>query len=406
MLKQSKSLKKDEKLDRYLKGAESVLEYRSEGGDLTDRKFQDLLQRVQRQYRDFHADVTGLRIKSEMAKTGFTDETKWRLASYDDPEIYEKFKALGGDGYKGKRGYAGYGLLKKAERDSELKKILSGKDVFSDVSNWFKGFKEHDNMEKLHTGGVVGSTGPKFLEKGEVVLPKTYADGGLVAFRDGGQAKFSDAKFLDTATKADTSDLESAVNKFIGKLTSVIENSKVGVDVSGVSVPVVNEDDVTVAVSNKDNVTVAVVNEDDVTVSVDPTGAVVNVDATEAAARIATAIRTTTAGGTVGAERLDILAETVKAVDDRLINVKDSITTMVINATEQMQTVKSATEQKVKELKEEVRIQVSELRTKNADVVSSVSNVIHRYDVKINDLSYDVNKVTSLTMSNLHQGGI
>ena len=426
MLKQSKSLKKDEKLDKYLKGAGSVLAYRSGGGDLTDRKFQDLLQRVQRQYREFHADVSGLRIKSEMAKAGFTDETKWRLASYDDPELYEKFKALGRDGYKGKKGYAGYSLLKKDERGSELEKILSGKDVFSDVASWFKGFKERkgfnkeeykgdswfkdvkdwlkksvtDDIDTLHTGGIVGSTGPKFLEKGEVVLPKSYAEGGVVTSQIEKLSKKGGANFLNGKIELDSAEFKNAIASFesaVSRLDDIklsVDSTPIPVDITGVSIPV-DTAGITGLVVSVDASDAA----DRISAAI--TGSVVSVDASEAADRISAAIRTTTAGGTVGAERLDILAETVKAVDDRLINVKDSITTMVINATEQVQTVKSVTEQKVKELEEEVRKQASELRSGTADVVSLVSNISHRHDTEIRDLSYSVNKALSLTISNL-----
>jgi len=51
------------------------------------------------------------------------------------------------------------------------------------LSDTFKGNKQLEGgrfMPIMHDGGVTRSTGPHYLEKGEVVLPRRFADGGLV----------------------------------------------------------------------------------------------------------------------------------------------------------------------------------------------------------------------------------
>jgi hypothetical protein len=297
----------------------------------------------------------------------------------------------------------------------DFDKILAERNLFRDIGLWFKDlmgtFKTHTPehpynayvpMDIMHTGGIAKSTGPKFIEKGEVILPKSYAEGGVVASPLVDLAKPGATKFLNGKTELDSSEFKSAIDDFetiVNKLEEVTKDVKLTVDTS-VAVPI----DVGDAVVPVDITNVSVpVDVTGVSIPIDTTGVTVSVDAADAASRISAAIATATAGlgGTVGAERIDILAETVKAVDDRLISVKDNVDTMVFDTTEKLNSVKSSIEDRMNNIEVEVRRHVSELRSQNADVVSSVSNVSHKYESYITSLTDSLNKITSLTMSNL-----
>jgi hypothetical protein len=298
--------------------------------------------------------------------------------------------------------------------------LTSESHIFSGIWRFLKRFLFGTEQEtpKMHTGGVVDATGPKFLEKGEVVLPKAYADGGLVKFQEGGQAKFSDAKFLNGETKLDSSGFEDAVNR-LDSITkdfkNTVENVKLNVDttqqvsvnVGDAVVPV----DVGTAVVPVDasNVTVSIdtagvsvpVDVGNAVVPVDTSNATINVDIGDAADRIAAAISSASvgAGGTVGAERLDILAETVQAVNDKLINVNDSVRTVIANVNSQMQLVKTNVEDKMAKIEVEVRQQLGDLRSQAADVRSSVSNVEHKYKSQLDDVIRKLNDTRSSVLS-------
>lgn len=62
----------------------------------------------------------------------------------------------------------------------QLKKGMKD-DTLSDLWTTPEGYANGGRfMPMLHNGGVTRSTGPHYLEKGEVVLPRRFADGGLV----------------------------------------------------------------------------------------------------------------------------------------------------------------------------------------------------------------------------------
>ncbi len=153
----------------------------------------------------------------------------------------------------------------------------------------------------MHGGGIKRTTGLAYLEKGEMVLPKQFAEGGVVDELKDVISIPTSAKSLNMKIEVDVSELKEIIEK--GIEVNIDDTVKVGVDPG------------------------------DTTVGVDP-DAKVNVDISGMATEFATAVRDATAdiivkidttGGGVGAAENDALArvaESVETVNNSLITVK------------------------------------------------------------------------------------
>jgi len=329
------------------------------------------------------------------------------------------------------------------------------------VEDWLKDFgtgktstRNISPSDVMHSGGKVDETGFKYLQKGELVLPANLADGASVPE----VARLIQPQIgssLSGKTEVDSTGFESAIGEFknvVTKLEDLIKNTKLDVDtskqievnttgvsipvnVAGVSVPIevgsavvpvdvgdarVGVDigtamvpvDVAGAMVGVDiaGVTIPVdiagltipVDVGDVKVPVDTTGASVELNAGDIADRIAASIKGAVGtGGTVGAERVDALAETIKAMDDRLLSVKSGVTEMISANSVEIQELKAELSEKVRIIESSVRREVDGLRNQSADLRSSVSDISHRYDSKFSNIEYNINNIKSLSMSKI-----
>ena len=223
--------------------------------------------------------------KRVAAKKGIPEEVKLKAGFGASPKRTVKEEAM---------------LAKILEREKfpkaipepiEKQGILVGKNRIDIDEELFSG-----EIPVMHDGGIKRTTGLAYLEKGEIVLPKQFAQGGAVS--DGLKNVVSiptSAKSLNMKVEIDTSKLEKIIEK--GIEVNIDDTVKVGVDPG----------DVTVGVDPNAKVGV----DPDAIVSVDPE-AKVGVD-------------TSGITGGVGAAENDALArvaESVERVNNSLITVK------------------------------------------------------------------------------------
>ena len=179
------------------------------------------------------------------------------------------------------------------------------------------------SMPVMHAGGQVRKTGPVFAQRGELVLPKGFAEGGFIddttssAVLKEGAIKIQDDGIAETIAEKIKTTLESTK-------IDIKEDAKVGVDVSDVTVPV-DVGDVKIGID-----TVGV------TVPVDTSDVSVGIDVTAAADTIGQAIsnainnasvdvKTTSSTDSVGADKIDEVASLVSEVQDKVFTLRDEL---------------------------------------------------------------------------------
>jgi TP901 family phage tail tape measure protein len=307
---------------------------------------------------------------------------------------------------------------KTSSREFEvMKAITSGdnkriKELLEEMSK-FK--MKPGGREVYHSGGEIQNTGFKYLRRGEVVLPGKYAEGGPVI--KSVLEKSSDA--LGSGLTLDSSSFESAIDDFedaVDKLEVLISDSKIKVDTT-TPIPV-EVGDATVPVDT-DGVTVSVdvtgasvpvdtsgafvtVDTAGITVPIDASSLTVDLDATGAADRIANAVKyALSTGASVGADKMDSLAEALSNVNDKIITVKNDLTNLITDTVEVVGGVKANVETRVSNIEASVRRQLDSLRSQTSDVRSTTYNLSFKNESKLLSIEEEINKLKSMIMSNV-----
>jgi hypothetical protein len=191
-----------------------------------------------------------------------------------------------------------------------------------------------DSMKVMHHGGFVNKTGPVFAQKGEVIFPKGFAEGGMVS-----DLLEEDLPSLKNLTfKIDTSELKALLDKEL-KVEDIelkvedkileVEDKIFSVEdkIFSVEDKELKVEDVELKVEDKifqvEDKTFSV---DDVVLKVDDTPLKIDVgtivsDISEAVREAVSniTVQTENAGGAVGADEFATLTETVNNVNDKII---------------------------------------------------------------------------------------
>jgi hypothetical protein len=176
---------------------------------------------------------------------------------------------------------------------ARLKRELAGVDNRSNITKTKTG-----SLPVFHGGGVINQTGPIFAEKGERILPKKYADGGVVG----------DNFIPQTLSRPSTESSNVQFDDLAEKIKSAVGELVIKVDVGDAKVPVDAEG---------------------VTVGVDVAGISIPVDAGTVAADISSALASANiGGGAVGADALDELTSLIDDVHNKVLAVNNQVDTL------------------------------------------------------------------------------
>jgi len=255
------------------------------------------------------------------------------------------------------------GLLRKSDASFQTLQSIAARDISEEINAREKAkFAPKQSLTKYHTGGVVPTTGPIFAQAGEVILPRGFQEGGAVG--DAAVLRSTTIK-IDSSGIADeiAAQIKSAIE---GTEIRIDEDAKVKVDVTDVVIPVdVGEAKVPVDTT-------------DAKVSVDTTNVVIpiddsSIDASAIGEAIASAIGTVkvdVSGSSVGADRFDQQSETISKLDDRILEIKESLDVKI----------KSAQTETLNSVRTEVIRQVESALNNITQDISKHENLISRFN--------------------------
>ena len=205
--------------------------------------------------------------------------------------------------YESLKGY--YKKQREQGLDEDYEKELIGRKGLPSL----KAGGSIDSMRVMHHGGFVNKSGPAFLQKGEVVFPKSFADGGVVE--------------SDVATEALRGTLKIKLDveelRVLWETELKVEDTELKVEDKVLSVdqtPLPVEDKIFTAVIEDPTIEVII---DAGTIASDIASAI-----SAAVSDITVKVENAT-GGAVGADEVNIIAETVAKVDDRLITLNKEL---------------------------------------------------------------------------------
>jgi hypothetical protein len=243
--------------------------------------------------------------------------------------------------------------------------------------------RDGGSLSVFHQGGVVSQTGPILAQRGEMIVPRALADGGLVdnevatATLKGGTIRIEESGIADKIANKIKEVLESTEVK-------VDEDAKVAVDVGDATVPVeVGEESVSV-----DTTGISIpVEVGTVVVPVDAAGAgeIIGKAVGTAISQATVDVNVNTTGAAVGAEaKIDALTELTNTVRDELITVKDDLETQIVDVRNDITTtVGTEVESRVNAAITRVQQDVNEQRTQLSLAQSKISRVEHNTNYRI-----------------------
>jgi predicted DNA-binding WGR domain protein len=176
----------------------------------------------------------------------------------------------------------------------QLKKKLTGVIDRSNLTVTRKSYSDGGSLPVFHGGGVISQTGPIFAEKGERILPKKFAEGGVVGANFIPQTL---AKPVNESQNIQWDDMAEKIKSAVGELV-------IKVDVGDAKVPVDTEG---------------------ATVGVNVEGISIPVDAGTVAADIRGAMESANVKGAVGADALDELHSLIDDVHNKVLVVSGEI---------------------------------------------------------------------------------
>jgi len=237
-----------------------------------------------------------------------------------------------------------------------------------------------------HHGGEVRKTGNIFAQKGEVVLPKSFADGGMV----------DDKVMSQSLNKSVVATIDTSELKKLMAQPLTVEETTVKVDKVEVEQPEwgieVKQPEWEIEIEQPDPITVALDTGDAESrlassISDAINNATVNVEATG------------TAG--VGGQELDALGEAIAQVSDRVFELKtthdDKINIIESKLSEENIDIGQAIEQAVDRRVASVDKSISDTNS-NMDTVRSSSERQRQYfEQKLSDVEYRLNNISNIT---------
>ena len=181
-----------------------------------------------------------------------------------------------------------------------------------------------DSMRAMHHGGFVTKTGPAFLQKGEVVFPKNFADGGQVYGEVSKLLEEELPSLQDITIKIDTSELESLLREATVQIDpESIKNALADVELSVDPAPITDALE-GIALSVEDKEFVAVLADPSVTVEFDDTTVVRNISGAVAEAVSNITVTAELAGGAIGADEATVAAA-IESMDNKLLDMKGNL---------------------------------------------------------------------------------
>jgi hypothetical protein len=274
------------------------------------------------------------------ANKRFIEDLKVRLERFGGPMSLDPHNILSSQTYYAARlkEIESRGLSKKAEEAAKERiEAQRQADMAKQIDKWQAGLNKmnegffasmnpnNGSRQVKHFGGVLSQTGTFFGQKGETVLPKGFAEGGMAE--------------VDKTVRSAPTITNIGIN--VGKITSAIEEA-IESAISGselrVEDKVMRVEDKELSVNTDalegaaDQISSSLAN--NVSVSVDASGAAQEIasaasslsDAiSSAVSNISVNVEGTVAGGP-GTEELDKIADAVKSVSDRVIAINASNT--------------------------------------------------------------------------------
>lgn len=241
----------------------------------------------------------------------------------------------------------------------------------------------------MHNGGVVNKTGKIFAEKGEVILSKNFAEGGLVG------AAASQSLNQQITTSIDTSELESVLSNFINEVESVF-STELKVEDKQLKV---EDKEFKVSVEQPDWKVPVEMPTDSLKVEVDLGNASENLKNAITAA-LSTPVKVDASSvKAVGGERLDAVAETIKSVQDRLITVKSDLENQIkmISTNNETTDIDSRVIRVVDTRLTNVNKDLSDLRNDVGRVQSDLRRQDQIFDSKLTELDYRLKNTMNIT---------
>jgi hypothetical protein len=265
-------------------------------------------------------------------------------------------------------------LRKKDPKSAGLKAHEYAKDATS----------AFQSMPVMHAGGEVRKTGPIFAQKGELVLPRGFADGGFVddttssAILKEGAIKIQDDGIAETIADKITAALENTK-------VDIKEDAKVGVDIGDVKVPV-DVGDVKIGVDLA-GVTVPV-DTSDVSIGIDVTAAASTLEQsiTRAISSASVDVKTTSSTQSVGADKIDEVATSVRDVQDKVFTLRgemESELETLRGASVNSGTLRAEVENVVNVAMGRIEQDVNDQANIISNLTSKVTRTEQRLDVKI-----------------------
>jgi hypothetical protein len=300
----------------------------------------------------------------KMVREHLEDRNKYILNDKETDDLFEKFSKKKGILLKGKE---------EPEKQKETKawytKLWELPKKIFEASRDVTSFRDGGHIPVMHDGGIKRTTGLAYLEKGEIVLPKQFAEGGTVTNELASVVgAHPTAQSLNMKVEIDTSKLEEVIER--GIEVNIDDTVKVGVDTA------------------------------DATVGVDP-DAKVNVDTSGMATELATAVRDATTditvkieGGGVGAAENDALARVAESVD----KVNNSLITVKRELEERIEMVGGIDEATVSIMINEIegKIQTelnSDIRTNVDGLRRELTQQKQINDYRVEELNYLINNL-------------
>ena len=216
-----------------------------------------------------------------------------------------------------------YKLLKERSENEKLKEY---EQRFLDMMDWATAGGQNLSLRGYSQGGVITKTGPLFAHKGEYIVPKKYATGGEV----GNSSELTSVNSQSIASVKVSIDSAALINE--------LENIRLKVEETTVPVTIPTD---TVVKVEEPSWSISV--DESAVVKVEEPGWRIGVDVGDAGSRISGSISSALStpiqidikdrGGdsAVGGEKLNMLTECVKGLEDRLLYVKSDLEDKIID---------------------------------------------------------------------------
>jgi len=321
-------------------------------------------------------------------------------------------------------------------KDKLIKEYRMKNPIVSAVRGATGGLVNNMSMPVMHTGGFVQHTGPAFLQEGELVLPKNFAEGGsvdnnqlsgiltndksismvisnnsineLVNKLNEVELSVEDKKLELVDNKVTISNIDDIKNIKLAvdyesvKLSVDTSNVKIPVDITGLSIPVdVAGKSVTVDTSN-------------VKIPVDITGLSIPVDITNTSVKLdlgdaelklmaaiskaieSATINVNTSTKTVGSDAVDKLAQIVSDINNKIYTVNDKLTTVenkFNNVVNESNRINEVIDVRISNVKTIIDRDMNLLNSDLQNIRSDIKRVVQVNNVTFEGIGRNINEI-------------